>query len=68
MNDHHPVDGQVHIELQTVRAGGHADVERRDGVLGSKLAAATMGEHLRLVVEKSTRGVGRRTHGFRKNN
>ena len=48
MNDDDAVRGEVHIELETVRTGGHADVERRDCVLRTKVASAAVGKHLRL--------------------
>jgi hypothetical protein len=47
VNDEDIVRREVDIELETVRAGGHPDVERRDRVLGTEVASAAMRENLR---------------------
>ena len=47
MDDNDVVRGEVHIELETVRTRRHADVERRNRVLGTQGAAPSMRENLR---------------------
>jgi len=44
VNDGNTVGREVHIELETVGAGGHPDVERRNRVLGTEGAATAMGK------------------------
>ena len=45
MNDWNAVGGQVYIELETVRAGGESDIERRNRILGTERASAAVSEH-----------------------
>ena len=52
VDDDDIVSRQVDIELETVRAGGHADVERRDRVFRTEVAAAAVGEDLGPVTEE----------------
>ena len=52
MHDDDAIRRKVDIELETVRPGGHPDVKRGDGVLGTKVAAAPMREDLRAGAKK----------------
>jgi len=47
-----PVGGEVHIELEAVRPGGHSDIERRDCVFRTEIAPAPMREDLRSPAEE----------------
>jgi len=58
MDDDHIVGRQVHVELETVRAGGHADVKCRDGVLRPEIASATVREHLWTARKELAQGLG----------
>jgi hypothetical protein len=46
MHDHDSVGREVDIELETVRARGHPDVERRSRVLRTQVAPAAMRKYL----------------------
>jgi hypothetical protein len=57
----------MYIELETVRAGGHTDVERRDGVLWTEVTSATVGENLWPFGKELAQGLGLKAQGSRKN-
>ena len=47
VNDDHAISGQVHVEFKAIGASRHAQVERREGVLGAERTAAPVREDLR---------------------
>src|SRR5205823_15065596 len=63
VNDGNIACRKVDIELETVRPGGHADVERRDGVFRTEIASAAMREDLRAGREERAQGSGLRASG-----
>jgi len=52
MHNDDTVCRKVHIELEAIGAARHADVERRNRVFRTEVAAATVCKNLRTVAEE----------------
>ena len=59
MDDRHAIDGQVHVQLETLRPRRDAQIEGRQRVLGTERATAT-------VCEDERAGVFEKRHGARR--
>ena len=52
VHDHDAVRREMHVQLEAIGTGRHADIKRLHGVLGAECASSAVREHLGAIAEE----------------